>query len=163
MRYLLAIASLFIVFTSCNKSLEQSATREDELRDGKWKMVAGTQKWDPALGKDTTVYYYDSLPTCKKDDYLVFGPIQDGQQYAGEKCDLSEADAVDFKWYLEDNGKKINFYNAFQTFLHREAVTATFIAYGPSEFTIRYMELPANPEAPTKRDTVTHTYTFRKQ
>ena len=163
MRYLLAIASLFILFTACNKTTETTPTREDELRSGKWKMIAGTHRWDPAIGKDTTIYYYDSLPTCKKDDYLEFGLVQEGAQHSGEKCDLSEPDAVNFKWYLENNGAKINFYNAFQTFLNQEAVSAPFINYGPSEFTIKYFEFVKNGIDSLRNDTVTYTYTFRKQ
>jgi hypothetical protein len=163
MRYLLAIASLLVVFASCKKEGESTPTREDELRSGKWKMIAGTHRWDPAIGKDTVIRYYDSLPACKKDDYLVFGQVQDGQQHSGNKCDLSEPDAVDFKWYLENNGSKINFYNAFQTFLGQEAVSAPFTSYGPSEFTIRYVEFMKNPTDTLRNDTVTYTYTFQKQ
>ncbi len=163
MRYLLAVISLLIVFTSCNKNGEPTVTREDELRSGNWKMVAGTHRWAPAIGRDTTIHYYDSLPNCRKDDYLVFGPVRSGFQHSGEKCDLSEPDVVDFSWYLEENGAKINFYNAWQTFLHQEAVSARFLTYGPSEFTIRYFNMPASPINPEVRDTVTYTYTFRKQ
>ncbi|HRO42747.1 MAG TPA: hypothetical protein PL009_07915 [Flavipsychrobacter sp.] len=163
MRYLLAIVSLLILFTACNKKGETTVTREDELRSGKWKMIAGTHRWDPAIGKDTTIHYYDSLPACKKDDYLIFANSFAGTQNSGEKCDLSEPEAIDFRWYLENNGTKINFYNAFQTFLHQEAVSAPFLTYGPSEFSIRYFEFVKSGIDSFRNDTVTYTYTFRKQ
>jgi len=163
MRYLFTFLSLIVLFAACNKEAEKTITREDELRSGKWKMTAGTHRWDPAIGMDTVIHYYDSLPSCKKDDYLVFSESYAGTQNSGEKCDLSEPDAVDFRWYLENNGSKINFYNAFQTFLNQEAVSAPFVSYGPSEFTIRYFEFVKSTVDSFRNDTVTYTYTFRKQ
>lgn len=162
MRYLLVIAIVLIGFASCNKKSEPTVTREDELRGGKWKMIAGTQRWDPAIGADTIVHYYDSLKVCAKDDYLVFKEGIEGTQNSGQKCDESTPDEVDFRWYLENNGKIINFYNAYATFLHAEAVSAPFVSYSPSQFTIRYQEFPKNPTASTLNDTVTYTYTFQK-
>lgn len=163
MRYLLAFATLVLVFSACSKAPENSPSKEDDLRGGKWKMVAGTQRLDPAIGMDTIYHYYDSLALCAKDDYLVFSENMDGTQNSGEKCDPSEPDVVDFKWFLENNGSKINFYNATQTFLHQSAVSAPFVSFGPNEFTIRYVELMASMDAPGKNDTMTYTYTFRKQ
>lgn len=150
------------MFASCTKTEESAPTRADELRNGKWKMIAGTHRLDPAIGADQLINYYEALPGCRKDDYLVFGAVQDGQQFSGEKCDLSDPDAVDFKWYLENNGNKINFYNAFQTFLGQEAVSANFLSYGPSEFTIRYMNFAKNQFDSLRNDTITYTYTFQK-
>ena len=161
MRYIVILALLVTGFVACKKT-ESTVSREDELRSGKWKMIAGTQRWDPAIGPDTVVHYYDSLATCRKDDFLVFGAGRAGTQNAGNKCELSEADAIDFHWYLENNGNKINFYNAFQTFLNQEAVSAPFISYSSSEFTIRYFNLLPNAVDTELRDTVTHTYTFQK-
>ena len=94
MRYLLAIVSFLLVFSACKKS-ETTITREEELRSGKWRMTAGTERWDPAIGRDTIIHYYDSLPACKKDDYLVFLSGMAGTQNSAEKCELSEPDDVD--------------------------------------------------------------------
>jgi len=162
MRNLLAIASLLVVFSACNKSGDETVTREDELRSGRWKMIAGTQRVDPAIGMDTVIHYYDSLKTCQKDDYLTFLKGMAGTQNSGDKCDLAEPDAVDFSWFLENNGSTINFYNAFQTFLHQEAVTSPILNFTGSQFTIRYQNFVKNSIDTLRNDTVTYTYTFQK-
>lgn len=161
MRYIFIAATLLIGFASCQKA-ETTITREDELRDGKWKMVAGTHRWDHAIGPDTVIHYYDSLRACKKDDYLVFYTNFNGSQNSGDKCDLAEPDAVDFRWELYNNGSAINIWNAQHTFLHQEAVSAPFLSYEPSRFTIQYREFVKNTVNTSLNDTVTYTYTFQK-
>jgi hypothetical protein len=161
MRYFILIALLFGGLSSCKKA-ETTVTREDELRAGKWKMIAGTLRVDPSIGKDTIIHYYDSLPTCKKDDYIVFSSNFIGLQNTGAKCDLSEPDDVDFRWELYNNGNAINFWNADQTFLNEEAVSAPFIEYSTSKFTIQYMDFIKNMIDNKLNDTLTYTYTFQK-
>jgi len=149
-------------FIACKKSESSSVNREDDLRGGKWKMVEGTHRWDPAIGMDTTIHYYDSLPTCGKDDYLLFSSNFAGSQNSAEKCFPWEPDAVDFRWELYDNGNAINFWNADQTFLNQEAVSAPFTSYSASRFTIQYKDFVKNPVNNKLNDTVTYTYTFQK-
>lgn len=162
MRYLLVIAIMLIGFASCNKTSEPTVTRQDDLRSGKWKMIAGTIRWDPAIGADTIIHYYDSLKVCEKDDYLQFKEGIEGIQNSGQKCDESTPDEVGFHWYLENNGKIINIYNAYQTFLHREAISAPFTSYSPTQFTIRFQDFVPNFTTPSLNDTLTSTYTFQK-
>ncbi len=161
MRYILLTAVVLVGLASCKKA-ETAVTRQDELRMGNWKMVAGTIKMDPAIGADTLIHYYDSLPACKKDDYMVFLTNYDGTQNSGTKCDASEPDMVQFRWELYDNGEGISFWNANNTFFGKPAVSAPFVSYTSSRFTIRYVEYVINAINNTKRDTITYTHTFAK-
>jgi hypothetical protein len=161
MRYLLFTAFFIAGFASCS-TVESPTTREDELREGKWKRIAGTEKWNPAIGLDTLKYTFDSLHKCKKDDYLVFRTNFDGSQFNADKCDFSEPDEVSFRWELAENGGKIHFWSANQTFFNQNAVNANFVTYNPSQFTIRYTEYLRNPTDTTMRDTVVYTHTFAK-
>lgn len=161
MRYILLSAILLLSFASCEKA-ETPASREDELRSGKWKLVAGTAKWDPAIGLDTLVNYYNALPDCDKDDYLVFGTNFQGSQFSDGKCDPSEPDEVQFMWELYDNGTGIHFWYANETFFEQSAVSAPFVSYTSQRFTIRHTEYRPNPVDSHQRDTITFTHTFGK-
>ncbi len=161
MRWLLSIAFIFVLFASCKK-LESPVTREDELRSGRWKMSAGTIKVDAYMAIDTTYNYYDSLPECKKDDYMVFKTNYDATQNSGNKCDESEPDEIQFRWALYDNGNGINFWYANETFFGQPAISAPFINYTPSRFTIRYVQYYTSQIDKTKKDTLTFTHTFVK-
>ena len=161
MKYLLLTTIIIAAFASCS-TVESPITREDELREGKWKRTAGTEKWDPAIGVDTLIRSYDALPDCKKDDYLVFRTNFDGSQFNADKCDFSEPDEISFRWELVENGSKINFWSATQTFFNQNAVNASFVSYNPSQFTIKYTEYLRNPSDTTMRDTVVYTQTFSK-
>jgi hypothetical protein len=146
---------------SCKKA-ESPVTREDELRDGKWKMVTGTIRADPYSGLDTTYNYFATLPDCEKDDYLVFKTNFDGTQNSASKCSPAEPDEIQFRWELYNNATGINFWNAEQTFFGRSTLSAPIINYTSSRFTLRYVELTVSPVDNTKRDTFTYTHTFEK-
>ncbi|MBS1782525.1 MAG: hypothetical protein JSS78_05630 [Bacteroidetes bacterium] len=163
MRYLTALAACCLLIGSCTKSGDVKPTREDDLRSGKWQMSAGTLRFDPAIGADTTYNFFDSLPSCRKDDYLVFSAGMSGTQNSPTKCDPSQPDLVDFGWYLENNGNTINFINAFQTFLHQSAVSAPFTSYTGSSFTIQYRNFTKNIVDSLRNDTLTYTYSFKKK
>lgn len=161
MKYFLSIAALLIILASCKKT-EPTVTREDELRMGKWKMVAGTIQVDPYVGKDTLIHYYDSLPGCKRDDYIVFKTNYVATQNSGEKCDPSEPDEIEFRWELFNNGTGINFWNANETFFGKPTISAPIINYNSSRFTIKYTEYWTSPVDNTKKDTLVFTHTFAK-
>ena len=161
MKYFLLSALILIGFASCEKATTPES-REDELRKGKWKKIAGTEEWDPAIGEDKLINYFAALDTCKKDDYLVFGTNFSVSQFTGVRCDNSEPEEIPFRWDLYDNGKSINFWSANQTFFNQSAVSAPFVSYSPNEFTIKYTEYLPNKTDSLKRDTVTYTHTFAK-
>jgi hypothetical protein len=161
MKYFLLAALVLLGFSACDKA-ENPPTREDELRQGKWKKVAGTIRKDPAIGPDVTTNYFEELAPCKKDDYIIFRTNFDASQFSGDKCDLSEPDEIPFRWELYNNGNGINFWNANQTFFDQAAVSAPFLSYTSERFTIRYTEYPRNETDTLQRDTVTYTHTFGK-
>jgi hypothetical protein len=161
MRYLL-FALLFISVASCQKP-SAIATREDDLRMGKWIIVSEHEDVDPYSGNDTTYNIYDSiLASCQKDDYLVFGMNYRGTQNTGTKCSDADPDLVEFQWDLFNNGNGINFWFANETFFGEPAISAPFLNYSPTQFTIRYTKMPYSSVDPTQHDTLTITTTFRR-
>jgi hypothetical protein len=161
MKYLL-FALLMIGVASCQKPTPP-ATREDDLRVGRWIVVSEYMEVDPFSGLDTTINLYDSVFTpCQKDDYLVFGMNHLGTQNSGNKCMISEPDFIEFQWDLYDNGKGINFWFANETFFGEPAISAPFLNYSPTRFTIKYTKFPYSLVDPTQHDTLTFTQTFQR-
>jgi hypothetical protein len=162
MRYLLLFAFSLLAFVSCEKTTVP-ATREDELRDGRWRRSNLTLKVDPFFGPDTLIQVYDSvLQQCEKDDYIVFRENYQATQNNGDKCSPAEPDEIPFSWELADNGEKINLWFANETFFGQPAVSAPFVSYTSGSFVIRYVELVTSQLDFTKKDTLTFTYHFTK-
>lgn len=152
-----------VFFTSCEKATTPT-TREDELRDGRWKLSNVTLKIDPFIGNDTMIQVYDSVyKKCEKDNYIVFMTNRQATQNNHlEKCGAGEPDEIPFTWELYNNGEGINFWNANETFFGQNAVTAPFVSYTKGSFVIRYKELLPSGFDQKQRDTFTFTYYFNK-
>jgi len=165
MKYLLTIVASLLIVSACKK-VDTPPSREEELRSGRWKHSAMTLKFDPYIGKDTTYNLYDSVPVwpaCKKDNFILFAEGFDATQNRGDlKCDESEPETIPFHWYLSNDKKQINFYNADNTFFGMSSITADFMNYSTSKFTIQYVDLQPSHVNNTKKDTLTYTHTFVK-
>ncbi len=160
MRYFLILALSVLVFASCNKA-EAPVTREDELRSGRWKISGLTINHDPYIGQKAVYRVYDSaFANCDRDNYIEFSSNYLATQKNGEKCSGAEPDEVPFRWELEDNGEKINFWFADHTFFGQPAVSAPFLSYTENSFSIRFVELETVHQ--NNQDTFTYTYTFQK-
>lgn len=115
-KYILLAFSAIILYTSCNKTPKPAAPdRESMLRTGKWKISAGTfTRRLPIGNKDTTLNYLNFIPSCHKDDYIVFDSLMHAAVYSGAiKCNASDADHIPFVWQLKNNGNNIDLYNGY--------------------------------------------------
>src|SRR5688500_15126535 len=136
MRYLIITVFTLLIFAACKK-VETPASREEEMRNGKWKRSNLKIKFDPAVGfKDTLIPYYDSVMLkCKKDDYIIFGTNRDATLNAGEICENApEPESIPFYWSLEKNKTRITILNANEMFFDRQTIDAKFDEYGPDRF-----------------------------
>lgn len=159
MKYCLLLMAAILAFTSCEK-LEVPESREDMLRQGKWRLTAASVRYkDPITGGDST---QNGLPLegCDVDNFIVFRENFLGAvNYGANKCAQQAADEVPFNWQLTDNGNKINIYNAEAAFGTSD-VNGTFNSFSSSTFTMQYMLfVQVNVQ---KRDTFTYTTTFTK-
>lgn len=162
MKYPLIGLVTLIFFAACNK-VDTPVSREDELRDGKWKLNVATLRYDPYSGTDTVYNLLGAMPDCKHDDYLVFKMNYIGSQNSGSsKCDGSDPDEVEFRWELYNNGDAIQFWNAEETFFGTSGFKAEFFNYTTSRFTLRDTQYVASQVNSTQTDTFTYTYTFIK-
>lgn len=165
MKYLLTVVSALVLFTACKK-VETPNSREQELREGRWKHSAMTMKYDPFIGKDTTYNLFDSLPVwppCKKDNFIMFGSGLDARQYRGDlKCNESEPESVPFHWNLDNDKNTLNLWSVDNTFFGKAIISAPFKQYSTERFVIEYVDLVPSPINNTKKDTLTYTHTFVK-
>lgn len=165
MRTIISILSFLLIVSACNK-IEPINTREDELRNGKWKHSAMTLRHDPYIGKDTVYNLYDSLPVwpvCKKDNYIMFGNNYNAVQNVGDdRCDDSEPQSIAFRWSLENDKETLHLWNAGNTFFGKETISAPIEEYSPDRFTISYLELINSPVNSNHKDTFTYTHTFTR-
>lgn len=166
LKYLSVIACALFMFAACKKA-DTPASRQEELRGGKWRMSGGNVRFDFYNVKDTTISYNVYLgligDTCKADDYLVFLENYDGQQYSNVMpCSFSDPEFVQFRWQLFDDDKGIYFLNANETFLRKSTIKADFVNYSIGRFTIKYAFYDTSFVDKTKWDTTTFTQTFIK-
>ena len=115
-KYILLAFSAIVLYTSCNKKPTAAAPdRESMLRTGKWKVTAGTfTRRLPIGSKDTTLNYLNFIPSCHKDDYIIFDSMMHAAVYSGtSKCNASDADHIPFVWQLKNNGNNIDLYNGY--------------------------------------------------
>jgi hypothetical protein len=164
MKYLISTVAVLLVFAACKK-VETPLSRQEELRNGKWLRSNLKIQYNPYIGKDTLLPYYDSLmPSCLKDNYIVFGINHDGALKSGSnKCpNVPDPDSVSFYWSLEDNGARITFLNANNMFFDSSTIDAKFEEYTANRFVISYVDYPPNAINQMKKDTITYFYTFTK-
>ncbi len=164
MRYLLITAFGLLVFAACKK-VETPESREEQLRDGRWKRSDLKIKIDPYIGKDTLWTYYDSvMKGCLKDNFIIFGLNHDGTIHAGDiKCeDVLDPETSTFYWSLEENKTRITLLNANPMFFDSSTIDAQIDAFSTSQFQISYVEYNTNSINPNKKDTFTYYYTFTK-
>lgn len=164
MKYLLTTLSVLLIFAACKK-VDTPLSRQEELRNGKWKRSDLKIQYNPYIGTDTLLPYYDSvMPECLKDNYIVFGSNHDGSIKPGDiKCTTGpDPDSVSFYWSLEDNDTHIIFLNANNMFFDSSTIDAKFEEYSASRFVISYIEYNPNAINNAKDDTLTYYYTFTK-
>ncbi len=164
MKYLLITILGLTIFAACKK-VETPDSREEELRNGRWKRTDLKIKYDPYIGKDTLLPYYDSvMPACKKDNFIIFGLNHDATLNAGDvKCDnIPDPETLPFWWSLEENKTRMTLLNANDMFFDSSTIDAKIDAYGPSQFKISYVEFHPNAINNTRKDTLTFFYTFTK-
>ena len=166
LKYLSLIACALIIFSACKKA-DTPASRQDELRNGKWRNSGGTVRLDWYGFNDTTHTYNKYLgligDTCKADDYLVFRENFDGEQYGNTmKCSNADPEFVQFRWQLFEDDKGIYFLNANETFLKRSTIKADFVNYTEGRFTMRYVRYDTSLVDNNYLDTTTFTQTFIK-
>jgi hypothetical protein len=112
MKYFLLSLSAIVLLAACQKTPKNDVTRENILRNGKWKIASGSLVAKLQSGKDTTLNFPPMIPTCNQDDYLVFDSLYTGAVYGGAtKCSPSEPDYIRFSWQLLNNGNTIVFNN----------------------------------------------------
>lgn len=164
MKYILITLLGMLVFTACNK-VESPTSREEELRQGRWKRTDLKIKYDPYIGDDKLVEYYATMmPDCKKDNYIVFKMNHDATLNSGDqKCDnVPDPDNIAFYWSLEDNKRRITLLNANDMFFDSSTIDAKFEKYSSKQFEISYVDYTQNAFNSTKKDTITYYYTFTK-
>ena len=114
MKYLFLTLSVILIFVACNKKPTPTTTRYDTFKSGKWKMSSGTITLKTPGGKDTTLNYFDYIPTCHLDDYIAFNSNTTGAVFNGsDKCSAADGDSTQFTWDLTNNYNNISFYRGF--------------------------------------------------
>src|ERR1035438_5677028 len=114
MRYFFLSVSALLLFAACSKNPTMTATTQNILRTGKWQLSSGTVAVRKPNGLDTTLNYLLFIPTCYKDDYLVFDSLNYGQRYTGTNtCSPADPAYYTFSWQLQNNNTTINLYNGF--------------------------------------------------
>jgi len=158
MKYCVLFLSALFLLASCDK-VEQEDSKEDALRDGRWKMASWSKKYRDADGKEKVDNALESVQECRKDDYLIFKKSFQGELNTGEnKCPQGEANEITFNWGLSNDDKEMYIYNALEMF--NQDVNAEVINFGNTSFTIRYLDIQQT--SALTRDTITYTATFRK-
>jgi hypothetical protein len=161
-RFSLCMLSMLVFFAACTKTTTP-LSREEEIRGGRWKVLNGTVRLDPNVGKDTVYSFGNYTTPCKRDDYFVFLENYNAEQRPGDTaCSPADAESIPFRWQLFDDDKGIYFLNATETFFGESTVKANFVNYYKGRFTIRYVKYLIDPVDITKADTLTFTTTYTK-
>lgn len=116
MRYLiLALSVASLLFTACNKEPDVTPSKENMLRDKRWKLSSSsTMTVKKPDGKDTILKYRDYIDTCYLDDYLSFDSLYFGWLHTGDQhCDVAEPSQRMFKWRLWSNDNNVDLYGGF--------------------------------------------------
>lgn len=168
MRYCLLILSAILVVSSCTK-VEQTPTRGDVMRDGKWQVESGTYKYRVFRNgayKDSIETY--KITDCFDDDFIVFGEGNKGEHVTGEKfCNINETANMDFTWGLTNGGNGINIYDAPEIF-GNDVNNGDIIEFFDDKFGIKfltvtpYLIIEEDKSSYYMNDTLTTTIYFKK-
>ena len=158
MKYCLLFLSCLIILSACEKE-KQEKSKEDTLREGRWRLSSWSKKYREASGAEKTDNAMESIPECKKDDYLTFKTSYQGELNTAEKkCPQGEANEISFNWGLSNGNQNMYIYNALEMF--GVDVNAEVLNFGTNSFTIRYMDIQQS--SALTLDTFTYTATFSK-
>lgn len=115
MRYFfLSLSVMVLLFAACSKNPTITASTQNTLRTGKWKLSSGTVTLRKPNGLDTTLNYLLFIPDCYKDDYLVFDSLNYGRRYTGSNtCSPADPQYFTFSWRLRNNNATLDLYNGF--------------------------------------------------
>lgn len=177
MRYSLLILSALLLMVSCTKT-EQTKSREQILRDGKWQLQSGKveyKKYRLIVNGRLFSNWIDSMvdiqiPECAADDYIIFRDGHEGAHISGDKtCNINETAEMDFTWGVSADDKQMYIYDGKSFF--GSDVNANIIEFYDDKFGIRYMTITDNitvtdtaagaPEQFVKDTTITTMY-FKK-
>lgn len=105
----LSCAAATLLFSACKKSDNSNGGNSAILSSGKWQMIAHTSQTITNNVPGTVNDVYSSLPSCEKDDYLIFSSssyiITDE---GATKCDASAPQQTQQgTWTLMNNGTKL--------------------------------------------------------
>lgn len=156
MRYSLTILSAILLLASCTKiDPDANPSREETMRDGRWKMQSGTVRYkffDILRGRVDSSANME-IKECRNDDELIFREKNEGAHIPGEvTCSINETAEVEFRWGLSRNDSSIFIYDAKEYF--GSDINAEFIEFYNDKFGIRYSEYI---DVLTKTDTATGT------
>jgi len=114
----LLVVSLLVILGACKKTPEEAETIHDTLREGKWRQVSGLVRFQGMNGVDSTSdYFSDLVPSCVKDDYIVFKANFDGViEDADTTCGVGDPYELPFTWEVREGGTQLNIYNAIRNF-----------------------------------------------
>ncbi len=114
MKYFFLALSVIAIVASCNKPPQTNYSRESMLRKGKWHVTSGTLTLRKPNGVDTTLNYYNWIPLCHQDDYLVFDSLNKGYIFPGSNiCNAGDADSIGFSWKFENGETTLSLYDGF--------------------------------------------------
>jgi hypothetical protein len=156
MKYCLLSLSLLILLVSCQKTSDTTSTREDDLRNGKWKLVkmSVVYKVNYPVPHDSTLPV--TITSCKEDDFLTFGPGFNGGINSGSsKCSPADPDITPFSWEPVNNDNGLNIYGA-ATMFGSNTINATLKNFTPGSFTLSYYTTVQDPMVTTQTDTITY-------
>lgn len=156
MKYFLLSLSMLFLLASCQKTSDPSSTREDYLRNGKWKIskIAIVFKVNYPVPHDSTIV--GSVVSCKQDDFLTFGPGFNGGINSGSnKCSPADPDITPFSWEPVNNDNGLNIYGA-ATMFGSNTINATLKNFTPGSFTLSYYTTMQDPITATQTDTITY-------
>ncbi len=113
-KLLYALAAMALFVASCTKSSD-SVSVTSILKTGRWKIKSATISVRlPNKLRDTTLDYFNYIPSCHVDDYLRFDSLLRGYVYgASTKCNFGEPDSTGFVWKLYNNEQNMDIYNGF--------------------------------------------------
>jgi hypothetical protein len=159
MKYYLSALTLLVLLVAACEKVETPKSKEDELRDGKWVLAKSFEKTYKKYPTDTILttdsIKLETLPDCKKDDFLQFRDGVNGALNTGaKKCPQGETSEIPITWGFLDNYTRMYIYDAGDMFLDNDDINADVVELTGSNITIRYRVINNTSNIPNK-DTVT--------
>lgn len=173
MKYSLFALFALLVVTSCTPKGDPAKSKQQVLRDAKWRLDTGfVRTITKADGGTTPVDLDNEVPItrseCAYDDELVFREAAEGAHIPGEMtCSINETAELAFRWGITNDDKKMFIYDATEFF--KADVNADILEFYDDKFAIRYyvfkdkeVIIGDNPAA-WVRDTTIYTMYFKKK